>query len=165
MGGGEGALEVHIDHCVEVLLGHREDHAVAQDSRVVDQDVEAPPGVDGLLDHLAGCREVGDIGSVDQGLASHGLDLGHHLLGRAEVPAGAVHVTAQVVDDDLGALAGQHQGVFPSDAPSSAGDDGHPAVTEVAHDWISRFSLGRGQPATGGAWRPSRDARPAAGQA
>ena len=57
-------------------------------------------------------------------------DLVDDLLGRAEVAAAAVHVAAEVVDDDLGALAGQHQRVLAADAPARAGDDGHPAITE-----------------------------------
>ena len=45
----------------------------------------------------------------------------------------AGHVAAQVVDHDLGALLGQHQGVLPPDAPAGAGDHADPAFTDPAH--------------------------------
>ena len=42
LGGVEGALQVHPDHVVPLLLGHVEDHPVAQDAGDVDQHVEPP---------------------------------------------------------------------------------------------------------------------------
>ena len=48
-GRGEGALEVHLDDRVPLLLGHVDEHAVAQDAGVVDEHVEVAEGVDGLV--------------------------------------------------------------------------------------------------------------------
>ena len=45
----------------------------------------------------------------------------------APVPSMAA---AEVVDDDLGPVAGQPQGVLPADAPAGTGHDGHPALTQ-----------------------------------
>ena len=42
-------------------------------------------------------------------------------------------IATQVVDDHLGAVLGQHQGVFPADATTGTGHDGHAACTDVAH--------------------------------
>ena len=48
----ECALQMHADHRVPLFLGHGEEHSVAEDSRVVDEDVQPPEGVDGLLDQV-----------------------------------------------------------------------------------------------------------------
>ena len=60
-----------------------------------------------------------DAVAVGDGLAAGADDLLDHRLGRAEVAAGAVDVAAEVVDDDLGAVAGQAQGVLAADAPAA----------------------------------------------
>ncbi len=136
VGGGEGALEVHVDHGVPVELGHREHHAVPQDPGVVDQDVATPERVDGLVDHLAGGVEVGHVGAVDDCLAAHGLDLGHDLLGGREVGSAAGSVAAEVVDDDPGAVFGQQQGVFAADAPPRTRHNRNAARTQVTHGFL-----------------------------
>ena len=49
-GAGERAAQVHVDHGVEVVVGHLPQHAVAQDAGVGDHDVEAAERVDGGCD-------------------------------------------------------------------------------------------------------------------
>ena len=61
-----------------------------------------------------------------------GLDLGDDLVGRAVVGAGAVVGAAAVVDDDLGALGGEQQGVLAPEAAPGTGDDRH-APVESSH--------------------------------
>ena len=82
---------------------------------------------------------VGDVVVAGDGLAAHRRDLVDDLLGRRRVGAGAVGAAAEVVDDDLGALAGEQQRVLPADAPAGPGDDGDPAV-ELAHVAVSSTS-------------------------
>ena len=106
------------------------EHAVAQDAGVVDQHVEVAEGLDRGVDQALRALPRRDVVAVGDGLAAHARDLLDHLLGRAEIAAGAVDVAAEVVDDDLGALAGQAQRVLPPDAPARAGHDGHPSITE-----------------------------------
>ena len=128
------ALEVHADHRVPVLLAHVEDHPVAQDAGVVDDDVELAEGVEGALDDALGALEVGDALAVGDGLAAHLLDLVDHLLGRAVVgAAGAVEVRAEVVDDDLGAVLGHQQRLFAADAAARAGDDRNLPFEQTCH--------------------------------
>ena len=55
-GRGEGAAQVHLDHGVPLVDRHVDQHAVAQDARVVHQHVEAAEGVDGRLDQPARAR-------------------------------------------------------------------------------------------------------------
>ena len=65
---------------------------------------------------------------VDGGVAAAGPDELHDLLGGVLVAALALEGGADVVDDDLGALGGQQEGLLTSDPPACAGDDGDLAV-------------------------------------
>ncbi len=131
----EVALEVDPDDGVPLLLGGVHQHPVADEPGVVDQDVETAEGVDRLLHHRRGLLEVGDVGAVGDGLAAERLDLGDDLVrdlgGRALAGARG----AEVVDDDLGALAGELERVRAADAPAGAGDD-RDASFEQGH-WFS----------------------------
>ena len=123
VGGGEAgrhevALEVDVDDDVPLLLGHRHEHAVAEDAGVVDEHVEAPEGVDRGADQRLAAVPVGDVVVRRDGLAAGGADLGGRLLGDV----------AEVVDDDLGALGGEQQGVLAPEPAAGAGDDRDPAV-------------------------------------
>src|SRR5207245_1598117 len=100
-------LQVHADDRVEVVLCHREDHAVTQDAGVVDDDVERAVGLDGLVDDALGAVVVGDIVVVGDGLAPAAANELGDLLGRPLVGALAGDRAAQVVDDDLRALGGE----------------------------------------------------------
>jgi hypothetical protein len=107
---GEVALEVDADDGVPLGLGHPVQERVAQDARVVDEDVEPPVLVDGLLDEAPGTGEVGDIVRVVDPVP--GLD---------------------VVDDDRGAECPEQLHVLRPDAVPGAGDHAH-AVTQHAPD-------------------------------
>jgi hypothetical protein len=132
-GRGEGALEVDLDHRVPLRLAHVGEHAVTEDAGVVDQDVEPAEGLDGGRDEPLGAVPVADVIGVGDGLAAHGLDLVHDVLGRALVVALPVHRATEVVDDDLGAVVGQQQRVLASDAPSRTRDDGDAALAQLGH--------------------------------
>ena len=107
---------------------------VAQDAGVVDDDVDAPVGVDrGLHDRLAALGR-GDRVGVGDGLAARGFDLVDHLLGGAGVAAGAVDRAAEVVHHDERAPRGEQQRVLASEAATGARDDRYLAVeTEISH--------------------------------
>ena len=47
---------------------------------------------------------------------------------------------AEIVDDDLGAVAGEAQRVLAADAPARSGDDGDSTFTETTHVYRPRFS-------------------------
>ena len=68
-------------HRVPLLLGGVDQHPVADEPGVVDQDVEATERIDRLLDHRLGLREVGDVGAVRHGLTAECLDLRHDRVG------------------------------------------------------------------------------------
>ena len=137
VGGGvahrsEVALEVDADHGVPLRLGHVREHPVAQDAGVVDEHVQVAEGLHRRVDQALGGVEVGDVVVVGDGLAAGRLDLGHDLLGRRGVGAGALGRSAEVVHHDLGALGGEQERVLPPDPPPCSGDDGHPAL-ELVH--------------------------------
>ena len=98
---------------------------------VVDEDVELAPRVGGLGDHAPGALVVGDVLVVGDGLAAPRLDDLDREVGVLR-RALAAHRAAEVVDHDLGAVAGQLHGVPAADAVARAGDDGDLAV-EKAH--------------------------------
>ena len=95
------------------------EHAIAEEAGVVHQRRRArrrcrPP----CCDQALGLLPVGDVGAVGDGLAAHGPDGVDHLAGRAAGATRAVDLGAEVVDHDLGTLAGELEGVRPADAPS-----------------------------------------------
>ena len=121
----ESAFEVYFYHRVKVVLGEREDHAVAQDACVVDEDVYVAVGVYGLADHGLGLPEVAHIGPVHFGLPAGGSDFVHHFLCGRDVGACAVLVAAQVIDDDRRSVMSEHQSVLFADASPRTRDDCH----------------------------------------
>ena len=72
-------------------------------------DVEAAERVDRLVDQTLGAVPVRDVVAVGDRLAALADDLVDDVVGRAGRPAAAVHLAAEVVHHDLGALLGQHQ--------------------------------------------------------
>ncbi|CAB5066697.1 unannotated protein [freshwater metagenome] len=131
---GEGSLEMHIDHGIPLLLGHVREHAVAQDSCVVDDDMQVPEGLDRGVDEALGTLPVRHTLAVRDRLAAHALDLVDHLLGRGQIPARTVHIPAEIVHDDLCAVSSEAQGMFTPDAATGTGDDCNPTFTQTSHD-------------------------------
>ena len=74
--------------------------------------------------------EVGDVGAVRDSLAAERLDYVDDLLGRAESTHPRPHRRAEVVDDDLGALAGELERVLAAEAAAGSGDDGDASFTD-----------------------------------
>ena len=114
-------------------LGHREHHAVAQDPGVVDDDVEPAVGVERLLDEALGTGHVADVVTVDDRLATQVADDLGYLMGRTGIGAGAVRIGAEIVDHDLGAVLGEHQGVLSTDAAAGAGNHCDAPFVQLAH--------------------------------
>jgi hypothetical protein len=100
----EVTLEVHADDGVPVFLAHVEAHPVAQDARVVDQDVEVAPGLDRLVDEALRALPVGDVVVIGDGLAAGLGDLVDDLLGVTGVGPGPVPLAAEIVHHHLGAF-------------------------------------------------------------
>ncbi len=123
----EGALHVHLEHRVELGLGHGREHAIAQEPRVVHHRVEAAVTLQDSADERLDPRPIGDRRSVGHRTAATRLDLGHDGLGRR--PTGlalAIDADTEIVHHDRGTVPGQFQRVRPSEPSSRARDDGNP---------------------------------------
>ena len=125
--------EVDLDDGVPVVLVHVEDHPVAQDARVVHEDVETPEGVDRLLHHVAGAREVGDVVEVGDRLAAAGTDDRGNVVGRRGIGTFPSCRSAEVVHHDARAGGCEVQRMSSADAVAGTGDDGDLSVQD-AHD-------------------------------
>src|SRR5690606_28390572 len=113
--GDEGALEVHADDLVELLIAHAHQQVVAGDAGVVDEDVE--PAVLGgdLFDRRAEGGAVADINGRDTRGSSCGLDGGLEVVERGFGAADEHHVAA---------IRGETLGDAAADAAAGSGDDG-----------------------------------------
>ncbi|CAB4816479.1 unannotated protein [freshwater metagenome] len=122
---------MHLDDGVPLEFGHREQHAVAQDASVVDDDIEATETVDRLLHHRLSALEAADVAGVGDGFTSSSDDLVGDVLRGASVAAHTIAAGAEIVDDHLGAMMRQEEGVFAANATACAGDDAHTAFTHT----------------------------------
>ena len=138
--GGERPAQVHPYDGVPFIDRHVDQHAVAQNAGVVHQHIDAPERVNGRVNQAPGALVVRHIIAVGHRLAAHGPHLVDHLPRRPVRRTGAVDFGPEVVDHDLGALAGELESVLPSDAPAPSGDDHDPTVTD-AH--VCSFSFFR----------------------
>ena len=80
-----------------------------------------------------GALPVGHVVAVDDGLAAGRHDVVDHLLRRGHRAARAVELGADVVDDDLRALAGELERVTAADAAPRAGDDDDAPLADTGH--------------------------------
>lgn len=124
--GVEVALEVDPDHRVPLLLRHGEDHPVAQDARVVDQDVELAEAAHRQLDQLARLPEVGHVAQVGHRPAARGTDLRGHLLRRGGrgLSRSVAPRLPEVVDDHARAEPRELDRLGPAEPAARARDDG-----------------------------------------
>ena len=144
----EVALQVDVDHGVPLGLVHVHEHPVAQDPRVVDEDVEAAELVDRVLDHPLGAREVRHVlGSAAASPPSARISSATCSAGR-RVRALAAERAAEVVDQHLRPARASARAcsrpiprpapvtiaTFPRD-PASEGSLDSRAVTEGRHPW------------------------------
>ena len=110
-GDAEGDDGVDVEHRLELLVGHPVGDAVPGVAGVVDDDVDRAEGVDRGGDQLVGGAGLGQVAGVDGGFA---VDLARGLLG---------DVGVEVVDQHLGALAGEQLRGGPADPAGRPGDD------------------------------------------
>ncbi len=81
----EMPLEMNPHHSVPLVFGHGDQHPVAHESCVVDDDVEPTEGVDGAGDHVLARIPVGHIGHDRNSLTAGGDDLVGHGMRRVGV--------------------------------------------------------------------------------
>ena len=81
---------------------------------------------------MASSKE-GHVAAIDNGLSTHRLNLRHDFLCRGQVAGTTELVAAEIVDDNLGAVFGHHDGVITADAAACAGDESDLALEKLAH--------------------------------
>jgi len=112
----ERSLQVNVDDRVPLIFGHVCQHSVAQNARVVDDDVERAKGIDRGLNQALRAFERRHAVAVGDRLATERLDLFDNLLRRAGVAAGAINAAAKVVDDDLRTMRCKAERMLAADA-------------------------------------------------
>ena len=116
LGQVDRAHQVDVQHQGEIVEVHLGEGPVAQDARVVDQDVDPAPVRDHTVDHGVDALAVGDAAGPGQGLAARRHDLGRDGLARRR---------SQIVDHDLRAISRQRERMTAAQSAARAGDDGH----------------------------------------
>ena len=109
-------------HQLEIGGVHVGESAIAQDTRIVDEDMNPAPVPQRPFHHGLHLREVGNVATIGHGLAPGGADLVRHRQ-RGVGLATAVARRPQIVDDDFGAPARQLQCIGTAQAVASPGDD------------------------------------------
>src|SRR5439155_1546311 len=130
----EGALQMHGDDRVPLLLAHVEDHPVAQDAGAGDERIETAPRLERRADDARGALPGGDRVGVGDGPAAGAADLLDHIESGAARGHAAVEGDAVVVHDHLRALGGEPEGDAPADAAARASDDRDAAGEHVCHE-------------------------------
>ena len=103
-------FQVHLDHRVPFRFHHVHQNAIAQDARVVDQNVEPAERLDRLIHHpFRPPRNLAQLSVLTHAFAAGRLHGPNHLLRRGLIGPDAVAAGADVVDHDLGAVFGERQ--------------------------------------------------------
>ena len=131
----EVALEVDADDRVPLFLARREEHAVADEARVVDEHVEARRTCRSRSARVAArppsrrCRRCSRWPRRPRRRISSTTSCA----GPGSAPR-AVARDAEVVDDDLRAFARERERVLAADPAPRAGDDDH--TPSAQHGWV-----------------------------
>jgi hypothetical protein len=115
---GVGALDVNVVNEIPVTVGHAVEGDVAQNAGVVDDDVDAPKGVDGSLHDFGAVQHRVVVG---HSRAAQCANLVHHLVGGARRAAFvAFRVAAQVVHNHFGATTREFKRMRSTQSTASA---------------------------------------------
>ena len=129
-GRGEVTLQMNGNYGVPLGFVHVDEHPVAEDPRVVDEDVQPPERIERALNHSSCSLEVGDVLRIGDGLSACGRDLRDDIGGGRALLGLAGERRAEVVDDDTGAGRGERESVRATEATPCPSDDGGLSVEE-----------------------------------
>ena len=167
LGRRETALQVHPHRLVPVILGHVEDHPLAQDAVRADQDVEVAVRVEGRLDGPLGSIHVCDIAAESHRLPAGCADrLDHDVDARGRPVGPPLDVPLDVADHDLRPLLAEDLADLRADPAGPARHERDASVEMSCHGTPPPQSLWARRTIPGGptARRPAvvpRPARPA----
>ena len=124
------------------MLAHVVEREVTKDAGVGNDCVEAAVGVHGQLDHVVAVFEIADVAAVGDSVSAHRLDFVDDLLRRGVVVvAVARNTTAEVIDDDLGAMLCEVERVCPAEAAACTGYKGDLPIQTNCHVGYSSGNL------------------------
>ena len=98
---------MHIDDCIPLVFGHVDEHAISQNSCVVDDCMQVTEGVDRLSNHSPCTIKVGDIVTIHNSFATHRDDLVDNRLCWSEFATGTVDRSTKIIHHDLCSLTGK----------------------------------------------------------
>src|SRR5690606_175951 len=136
-----GQVDIHDE--LEIFQAHFVKAFIAQNTGIVDQNIDMAPFLDGVGDHFFDRWHIGDAAPCCHGYAALSLDFSDHLFGNRGRTASAVTRAAKVSDDNLHAAARQFHRMFLAKPGASARDNGYAIVKfYFAHRiFASRFLL------------------------
>jgi hypothetical protein len=114
-------------------MAHLVEDDIAQDARVVDQNIDAAEGVERELDDLLGILRLDDGQRRCNRLAAFFLDRLDRLLRRPGVLPRAFEAGADIADDDARALGGEQNSDTAADTPPRPGDNRHFIINNPRH--------------------------------
>ena len=112
-----------------------------EETRVLDDDVEAAEPLDRALDRSGTARRGLEVLVARDRAAARGLDFRDDGVGEGRVATAAVGLDSGVVHDDPRAVRGEGAGVRRAEAPAGAGDERHAAVEPNHASTCSRSSI------------------------
>src|SRR5262249_20102448 len=119
----ERTLHVNGNDGVPLVFRHIEDHAITQNTSIIDENVQFAECVDCTLDDAFGAFEISYVFIISDCVAASGFDFINDLLSRAIILACPVKMTAKVIDDDFCPVLCQQQRFLTADTTTSACDD------------------------------------------
>ena len=133
----EVALQMNPDDRVELLFARREEHAVADEAHVVDEDVEPAERFERGLHESARAFPLGDVAGIRGGFAARGPNLVDDLLrGPGVVRTGSVACHTQIVHHDTRPFRREGQRVRTADPAPRAGHDDNSSLTQSCHGCV-----------------------------
>ena len=125
-------FQVHGDHRVPLGLVHVDEHPVAEDPGVVDEDVELAEPLDRVLDEPTGALEVGDVLAVGDRLARRAPRSRRRRRGQGIASAPSPSSDApRSLTTMLAPSLRERERVLAADPAPGAGDDRDLAVEET----------------------------------
>src|ERR1017187_1524935 len=123
--GGEMPFQMDRNHIVPVALRHVVNDTRPNDARIVHQNVESPEAIDRAPDDALAAFHRGDVVVIRDRLAAEPANLLDHLSGYTLIGAAAGRAAAEIIDDNLRALAREQHRIRAPDSSSRAGDNCH----------------------------------------
>jgi hypothetical protein len=124
----ERPTQMNVQDQLKILIRHFFQGSAANDSGVVNQDVDPAPGIQRRSDNrFATLRRGYRLGARDR-LATRCFDRPHDFFRGTGIVAFTLEAGSGIIDNDFGAPGGEQQGIGAAEPTATAGDDGYTIV-------------------------------------